>query len=257
MSTERFQTEITLPGRASADSKVSMYATSAAAVGALSAGTLVIETYLPAARAIAYAVLFCAVGAVTIRTQWLTRERENEGKREAGEVTMGDDGLRICELDEERFVHWAEIKEIDGAKGAYRVTTRDGGLIRFKVTHDDAFSEALRRRQRAFESAPKVRVAEGYRRHGEDVGAWVSRVRSAKGGFRGTAIDQEELTRIAESPHAVAEQRIAAAIAVRDVEPLRVRVEDAAKRIANAKLSQAMLAALDDELTDELVDATL
>ena len=48
---------------------------------------------------------------------------------------------------------------------------------------------------------------------------------------------------------------IAAAIAVRDVPALRVRVEVAAEGLAKQGLRGALVAATADELTEELVDA--
>ena len=173
----------------------------------------------------------------------------------AGEVRVGPDGIVVQQKGDARFISYAALDHVEMADAMddVHIALRDGTGLHVQLRESFEFIQEVHAKRDAYRRLPKVRVAEGYARRGEDVETWSARVRSLGSGLRDAGLEPDALAAIAENPSAPAEQRVAAAMVLKDAGPLRVRVETAAQETANATLAEAMLAALEDRLSDEML----
>ncbi len=172
-----------------------------------------------------------------------------------GQVRVGRDGVVVQQAQDTRFVSYALIQDVEMADSmdAVYIALRNGSGVHVQVSEAYEFVQEVLAKRDAFRRLPKVRVADAYARRGEDIETWTARVRSLGSSLRNAGLEPDSLAAIAENASAPAEQRVAAALVLRNAGPLRVRVETAAQETVHPALAKAMLAALDDRLSDEML----
>lgn len=187
-------------------------------------------------------------------------------------LTVGNDAL-VIRKSVERVIPTSEIREVRvlsrGLGGhALGLDLRDGSRVRIEIGDGDAtLVEALRSELEHRREAPSPSgrggrgAASRLGRDGLDAAAWGDRLRSllrGAGGFRDTALSEDDVLTVLEDVHADVEVRIGAAFALAVFEPgLGDLVRDVARDVASPKLREALEDAANGLLTDLATDAAV
>lgn len=191
-------------------------------------------------------------------------------------LTIGKDGVAIRKAVE-RFVPLDEIRGVRlvaPARGgrvtgptALALDLRDGASVRVEVGDGDALLlEAVRteiedRRSTARRGGSGRGVLERLMREGRSAAEWVSALEAllrGDGGFRDTAVSEDDVLAVLEDVSAPAEARIGAAIALaRQGEDHADLVRMVAADVASPRLRVALDEATHGEASDERIDAAV
>ncbi len=169
-----------------------------------------------------------------------TRRREVE--RDAGELVLGADGFVITERSAESFISFHEVESLKQTRRGATVTLVDGEIT---LRTSEECARALQAALDRFRTQPEFAPATLCGRRDESFDDWRARMRELRGDYRGGALSEEDLRRIATNPTTPRDQRVGAVLALGSA-PRKVRVEiaDAAEEMVEPALQEDLRRAL-------------
>lgn len=234
-------------------------------IGGVSVTAAFVGWFLQGAPALAGVALSTFLGFVPFLavTYWLYR------KVRATWIRIGADGIAVPGLLGERFVPHSEISNAWHTRGgignAYHFVTiglRNGKTIALPAATIDAAGTITSRILNAkadLSTQERARLLGDLSRNHRPVSEWRGALASvlAKGGYRSTGRNLEEVLRIVEDPAAPAEQRVAAALAARPHgdESVGQRIRVAAEACVEPKIRFALEKASSGEIEDAELEA--
>lgn len=225
---------------------------SIAGVVALIVALVASDLKLPALGGDVVIVPVMALGA------WLGA-RIAAGRGAEGAVSIGYDALSYRHGRRTTVVALRDVTEVRGAAGEVVVQRRGGPALAIDLRGTEADGRALEaaieRAARAAREALPGGVA--LRREERDVGAWRDALRAkAMGGtdFRAQALDRDDLEAALVHPGATAEERIGAALALRELDDAgATRVRVAAESAVDPGLREVLRAVADGSADEAAV----
>ncbi len=178
-----------------------------------------------------------------------------------GRATVGHDGVGVTRLRADVFVSYANIANVrvDRFKRQVVLESKDGGVVGFRVAEPKVVAAEVTRRLELARQRELTRPIPTFDESREHVGRWIGRARQLlSGGFRHGVTTAGHLADLAADPNAEPEQRIGAALALRDApQPVRMRVCAAAEEAARPDLGEALTQAVEGEIDEELLARAL
>ena len=186
-------------------------------------------------------------------------------------LDVGTDGLLMRWLGRRRFIPYDSIRSVERGGSSLRVVLESGktvtlelGAVARRARLDENFErDALQARLEQALAAHRcstrrelpVRLARGAR----SVAEWRKELEMLRddGGYRQTAMRDEDLWRVVEDVSAPEEVRAAAALAVRPTGEAGPRLRVAAETVASPRLRVALETAADPVAKDEALEEAL
>ena len=187
---------------------------------------------------VAWLIVALVVFAVTA-----TRERQVE--HPLGALTLGADGFLMAERGTRTFVSFRDVTSLKKTRRGVTIDVVDGEVIlRASEECVDAIEIALQQ----FRASPEFAPAALCGQREESVASWRARMRDLRGDYRGGALTQDDLRRVAANPSAPRDQRIGAAMALGSAPPkVRVEIERAFEETVEPALRDELREALWNE----------
>lgn len=187
-------------------------------------------------------------------------------------LIIGNDGVTIAGLLRRRFVPWARVSRVSRVKGGVELGLRGGGSVMLAVDPrftdrtlgtnpvEQAIIDRIHQAMGAGGESPAAALA-ALDRGGRSLAVFREHLLALgeeRSDYRRIALSREDIVAVLGDPAAPPERRVAAALALSRVEAPEVkeRVRIAVSACADEDLKRALSAAAEDELSEELLQAT-
>ena len=187
-------------------------------------------------------------------------------------LIIGNDGVTIAGLLHRRFVPWARVSRVTRVKGGVELGLRGGGAVMLAVDPRftdrelgtnpvaQAIVDRIHQAMVAGGESPAAALA-ALDRGGRSLAVFREHLLALgeeRSDYRRIALPREDILSVLDDPAAPPERRVAAALALSRVDSPEVkeRVRIAVSACADEDLKRALSAAAEDELSEELLQAT-